>query len=163
VLDQVNSINDLGFIMFMDEKMNFPEHVNVIVGKAFTILGFIRRLSFELRDPYTLKSLYTSLVCLKLEYASCVWSPFYEVRVCKVERVQRRFIRYGLRSLGWTDIYDLPPYEYRCALLCLETLVKSIACIMFIFDILSGITGIMNRFLPQCASLTRSLVCSISF
>jgi hypothetical protein len=65
------------------------------------------------------------------------------VRVDKVERVLRRFIRYALRSLGWTDTYDLPPYEHRCALLGLDTLVKrgSIACIMFIFD---GLSGRMN-------------------
>jgi hypothetical protein len=44
---------------------------DVIVGKAFAMLGFIRRLSFEFRDPYmyTLRSLYTSLICSKLEYA----------------------------------------------------------------------------------------------
>jgi hypothetical protein len=109
--------------------------------KAFAMLGFIRiRLSFEFRDPYNLKSLYTSLVRSKLENASCVWSPFYDVHVDKVERVQRRFIRYALRGLDWTDTYDLPPYKHWCALLRLETLVKrrSIACIMFKFDILSG-------------------------
>jgi hypothetical protein len=32
--------------------------------------------------------------------ASCLWSPFYDVRVDKVERVQMRFIRYALRGLG---------------------------------------------------------------
>jgi hypothetical protein len=86
VLDRVSSINDLGVIM--DEKMTFSEHIDVMVGKAFAMLGFIRRLSLEFRDPYTLRSLYTSLVRRKLEYASCVWSPFYDVRVDKVERVQ---------------------------------------------------------------------------
>jgi hypothetical protein len=101
VLDRVSSINDLGVIM--DEKMNFSEHVDVMVGKDFAMLGFIRRLSFELRDPYTLMSLYTSLVLPKLEYARCVWKIFYEIHVDKVERVQRRFIRYALRGLGWTD------------------------------------------------------------
>jgi hypothetical protein len=62
------------------------------------------------------------------------------VCVDKVERVQRRFIRYALRDLGWTEIYDLPPYEHSCALLRLDTLVKrrSLACIMFIFDVLGG-------------------------
>jgi hypothetical protein len=83
VLGQVSSINDLWVIM--DEKMNFSEHVDVTVGKAFAMLGFIRRLLFEFKDAYTLKSLYTSLVCPKLEYASCVWSPFYD-----------------MRGLGWT-------------------------------------------------------------
>jgi hypothetical protein len=138
LLDRISSINDLGVIM--DEKMNFSEHIDVMVGKAFAMLGFIRRLSFEFRDPYTLRSLYTSLVRPKLKYASSVWSPFYEVCVNKVERVQRKFIRYALRGLCWTDIYNLPPYELMCALLRLDTLMKrrSIVCIMFIFDILSG-------------------------
>jgi hypothetical protein len=56
----------------MDEKMTFSEHVDVMVAKAFVMLGFIRRLSLDFRDPYTLKSLFTFLVCPKLEYASCV-------------------------------------------------------------------------------------------
>jgi hypothetical protein len=58
----------------MNEKMTFLEHVDVMVANAFAMLGFIRRLSF--RDPYTLKSLYTSLLRPKLEYVSCVWNPF---------------------------------------------------------------------------------------
>jgi hypothetical protein len=66
VLDRVNYINNLGVII--DEKMNFSEHIDVMVGKAFAMLGFIRRLSFEFRDPNTLRSLYTSLVRPKLEY-----------------------------------------------------------------------------------------------
>jgi hypothetical protein len=59
VLDQVSSINDFGVIM--DEKMTFLEHVDVMVAKAL-----------DFRDPYTLKFLYTSLLCPKLEHASCV-------------------------------------------------------------------------------------------
>jgi hypothetical protein len=121
--------------------MTFSEHLDVMVSKSFAMLGFIRRLSLEFRDPYSLKSLYnTSLVRPKLEYTSWVWNPLYDVRVNRVERVQRRFIRYALRGLGWTDMHDLPPYEDRCALLHLDTLTKrrSIACVMFIFDVLSG-------------------------
>jgi hypothetical protein len=54
--------------------------------------------------------------------------------------VHRRFIRYALRGMSLTDMHDLQPYEDRCALLHLDTLTKrrSIACEMFIFDILSG-------------------------
>jgi hypothetical protein len=44
------SINDLGVIM--DEKMNFLEHVDVMVGKVFPILRFMRILSFNFKDPY---------------------------------------------------------------------------------------------------------------
>jgi hypothetical protein len=63
VLDRVNSY-DLRVII--DERINFLEHIDVMVGKAFAMLGFIRRLSFEFRDPYTLKCLCTSLVRTKL-------------------------------------------------------------------------------------------------
>jgi hypothetical protein len=127
VLDRVGSINDLEVIM--DEKMTLPEHVNA---KAFAMLGFIRRLSLEFRDPCTVKSLYTSLVRPKPKYASSVWSSFYNFRVDRVERV--------CVVWGWTDIHDLPPYEDRCALLHFDTLTKrrSIACMMFIIDVLSG-------------------------
>jgi hypothetical protein len=45
----------------MDETVNFSEHVGIMLGKTFALLGFISRLSFELGDPYTLKSLYMSL------------------------------------------------------------------------------------------------------
>jgi hypothetical protein len=80
--------------------MTFLEHVVVMVAKVFAMLGFIRRLSLEFRDSYNLKSLYTSLVRPKLEHASFVWYPFYDVGVDKVKRVQRRFIRYALSGLG---------------------------------------------------------------
>jgi hypothetical protein len=96
VLDRVSSINDLVVIMY--EKMTFSDHVDVMVAKVFAMLGFISRLSLEFRDSYTLKSIYTSLVCPKLKYASCVCNPFYSVRVDRVERVQMRSIRYALRG-----------------------------------------------------------------
>jgi hypothetical protein len=56
VLDRVSSINNLGVIM--DEKTTFSENVDVMVAKAFAMLGFIRRLLLEFRDLYTLKSLW---------------------------------------------------------------------------------------------------------
>jgi hypothetical protein len=40
VFDGVNSINDLGVIM--EEKFTFSEHVDFMVAKAFSMLGFIR-------------------------------------------------------------------------------------------------------------------------
>jgi hypothetical protein len=33
----------------MDEKMTFSEHVDVMIAKAFAILGLIRRLSLDFR------------------------------------------------------------------------------------------------------------------
>jgi hypothetical protein len=138
ILDRVDSINDLGVLM--DSKMSFTGHIDVTVGKALAMLGFVKRLSYEFRDPYTLKTLYVFLVRPKLEYASCVWRPFYGAHLDRMERVQRKFVRYALYGLGWTDMCDLPPCVDRCALIRFETLAerRANACVMFIFYILFG-------------------------
>jgi hypothetical protein len=56
VVERLSSTNDLGVIM--DEKMIFSKHVDVMVAKAFAMLGFITRLSLEFTDRHTLKSLW---------------------------------------------------------------------------------------------------------
>jgi hypothetical protein len=49
ILGRIDSINDLGVIM--DSKMPFTGHIEVTVGKALAMLGFVKRLSCEFRDP----------------------------------------------------------------------------------------------------------------
>jgi hypothetical protein len=139
----------------MDSKMSFTGHIDVTVGKALAMLGFVKRLPCEFLDPYNLKTLYISLVHRKLEYASCV--PFYGAHIDRIERVQRKFVRYALRGLRWTDMCNLPPYGDRCALIRLETLAerRANACVMFIFDILSGRVNSSNLL----GALMSSLVC----
>jgi hypothetical protein len=107
-LDRVSSINDLGVIM--DEKITFSEHVDFMVAKALAMLGFIRRLSSEFRDPYTLKYLYMSLVRPKMEYASCVWNQFYDVRVDFIFNIY--FILDLFDQLFLKKSNTLQPYAY---------------------------------------------------
>jgi hypothetical protein len=71
--------------VIMDSKISFAEHVDIAVGKALAKLGFVKRMSSEFRDPYTIKTLYVSLVRLKVEYASCPWRPFYDAHVNRIE------------------------------------------------------------------------------
>jgi hypothetical protein len=49
ILGRVDSINDLGVIM--DSRMSFTGHIDVTVGRALTMLGFVKRLSLQFRDP----------------------------------------------------------------------------------------------------------------
>jgi hypothetical protein len=44
----------------MNEKMTFSEHVDVMVAKAFAILGFIRRQEIYQRSIYSKVSLHVS-------------------------------------------------------------------------------------------------------
>jgi hypothetical protein len=73
----------------MDIKVSFTGHIDVTVGRTLAMLEFLKRLYCKFRDPYTLKTLYVSLVRPKLEYASCVWWPFYGAYIDRIERVQR--------------------------------------------------------------------------
>lgn len=134
----MTSICDLGVII--DEKLKFNEHIGVTAAKAFSALGFIRRHAADFTDIYALKILYCSLVRSILEYAAPLWCPYYSTLILKIERVQRRFIRFALRNLPWNDPVHLPPYPDRCRLIGLETLSQrpvSMQCV-FIFDIIQG-------------------------
>lgn len=137
-LDRVNTINDLGVII--DSKLKFNEHINIITAKAFSVLGFVRRNTQLFHDVYTLKTLYCSLVRSILEHAACVWSPYHTTLEIRIEKVQRSFIRYALRSLPWNDPQNLPHYESRCKLIDLETLSRRRTKLkqMFVFDLITG-------------------------
>jgi hypothetical protein len=71
----------------------------------------------------------------KLEYASCVWRPFYGAHIDRLELVQKKLVRYALRGLGWTDMFDLLPYVDRCALIRLEPgdVLMHALCLYLIF------------------------------
>ena len=56
-LETVSEHSDLGVIM--DPRLRFDRHVNAIVCKARSMLGFIKRWSKEFKDPYVTKLLYT--------------------------------------------------------------------------------------------------------
>jgi hypothetical protein len=69
----------------MDSKMSFAGHIDVTVGRILAMIGVVKRLSCEFRDPYTLKTLYVSVVRSKLQYANCVRRPFYGAHINRIE------------------------------------------------------------------------------
>ena len=94
-----------------------------------------------------------------------VWSPHYEVDICRIESIQPRFLRFTLRNLLWNDRLILPSYEHRLKLLNLPTLKKhrDYLTISFICKIINGEFDcplILNRL--NFKINTRNL-CSIQF
>ena len=65
------------------------------------MLGFLKRNSAECTDPYTLITLFNSLVRTHLEYCCIVWNPIYTSHSIRLEKVQRNFTRYVFFKLGW--------------------------------------------------------------
>jgi hypothetical protein len=85
----VCSITDLGVIL--DSKLSLESTLILSSTKV----------------PYTLKVLYVTYVCYKLEYANCVWQPFYVTNINRIERIQKKFIKHALRQFRWNVNLDL--------------------------------------------------------
>lgn len=138
-LNRASYIRDLGVLC--DRELNFRLHIDNIISRANSALGFVKRWSKEFSNPYVTKSLYMSFVRPLLEYASQVWSPHHTIHIHRIEAIQRRFIRFALRGLGWSDIYNLPPYEDRLRLINLQPLYvrREIADVIFIHQLITGV------------------------
>lgn len=138
-VDRVETFFDLG--VYIDVKVNFNKHLDYIISKAMSRLGFIRRWSKEFYDPYVIKSLYCSLVRPILEYCSEVWCPRYTTHIARIESVQKQFLLYALRRLRWENRLQLPSYKSRLMLIDLTTLEKrrTISNILFMVKLLQNI------------------------
>jgi hypothetical protein len=100
----------------------FSENLRLFQG----FWGFLNTILVEFRLCHSDVRLFSQCLC-GLYKSYCPWA-FWTI------------VWYALRSLDWTNIFNLPPHEHRYTLLRLDTLVnrRSITCIMLIFDIQSG-------------------------
>lgn len=137
-LERVQSICDLG--VTIDSKLKFNEHIAIITTKAYSVLGFVHRNASNFTDIYALKALFCTLVRSILEYAAPVWSPFQLTQVLRIERIQKKFLRFALRHLPWRDPDNLPHYPERCQLIDLEVLSARRIKLqrLFIFDLINS-------------------------
>ena len=92
--------------------MTFKHHMDATISRANSMLGLIKRFGKEFSDPYVTKSLYCSLVRSIIEYGSIVWMPAFTVDVKRIESIQKQFLIFCLRNLGWADRFHLPPYRH---------------------------------------------------
>lgn len=106
---RVSDIRDLG--VHLDSKLTFVNHIDMIAKKASSALGFIIRNASIFKTMKTLKVLYCAYVRSHLEYASQVWNPNYAVHSQRLERIQKKFIRY----LGYKFKIPRSKYIVRCA------------------------------------------------
>lgn len=137
VLERKNVIRDLGVLF--DTKLSFKQHIDMIVNSGHARLGFVKRIVKELNDPYLIKNMYSTLVRPTLEYANVIWSPYREVDKKKIESVQKQFLLFALRHLGFTG-YHLPTYVSRLLLLDMTTLScrRDLSSCLLAFDLLTG-------------------------
>lgn len=92
-LKRVYDVKDLGF--YLTPTLSFDNHINIIIGRALKVLGFIKRNTKLFTSVPCLRSLYFSLVRSILEYGIVVWQPYLARDQLRIERVQNRFLSYA--------------------------------------------------------------------
>lgn len=90
-LRELSEIKDLG--VTFDSKLKFDRHIDQIVKKSYSMLGFIMRTTSNFNNHSCLQFLYNSLVRSRLEYNSFIWNPYQLTYKLKIERVQRKYTR----------------------------------------------------------------------
>lgn len=97
-LTRKTTIKDLGILF--DEKLTFRDHYDYIINKCNKLLGFIARITKDFKNPSSFLLLYFSMIRSILEYNSIIWSPFYDIHINRIERVQNNCLRMLTCRLG---------------------------------------------------------------
>lgn len=84
---RTSTAKDLG--IYFDEELTFKKHYDYIIGKSYRLLGFITRITKEFKKPSSVLHLFNSLIRSVLEYASPIWSPYYDVHTDRIEGVEK--------------------------------------------------------------------------
>ncbi len=121
-LTRVSDITDLGVVF--DEKLSFIKHIDHICNSSMKLLGLIFRTCRSFSDINALKMIYFSYVRSKLEYCSIVWNPIYKNHTQKIEKIQRKFLKYLCFKVD--GIY--PEQGIENYILCNRFDVKSLSC-----------------------------------
>ena len=104
VIKQVDSIKYLGVII--DKKITWSQQVDKIALKANRVRGFlyrnIKHCSLDIKDRC-----YKIFIQPILEYASIIWSPYYDKYINKLEAVQRRMARFVCNEYGFVSVTKL--------------------------------------------------------
>ena len=140
VFERVNEQRDLGVIV--DSKMNFNNHINTIVNRARSILGFIKRFCYDIKNPDTLKTLFYALVQSVLEYGSVVWMPYQHNWIDTIESIQKQFTMFALREYpNEENNYHISSYENRLERLGMTKLERRRInfALLFFFDVMNDI------------------------
>ena len=91
ILANVENNPYLGLTIAKDQK--WSTHIDNISKKASSTLGFIQR-NLKKCPTECKKTAYVALVRSTLEYGATIWDPYIEKDVSKLEKIQRKAVRF---------------------------------------------------------------------
>lgn len=164
VLDRPEFVKDLGVIF--DSKLTFSKHIEECVAGAYKCLGFILRNSRDFKSLPTLRLLFITFVRSKLEYASIVWNPNYNIHITLLEKVQRRFFKSATFILeGNYPIRGTPQELFLSKFDMCSLLRRRVMCtIIFLYKIINNkincpsITSLIKYRVPRLTARTSNIL-----
>ena len=88
----------------MDDTLSFHNHIDKVCAEVKKYSGLLMR-TFSTRDPYIMKTLWSSIIQPRLDYCSQLWSPHKAGDIQKLENLLRSF------TSKITSITHLPPWD----------------------------------------------------
>ena len=158
LLPRSESVIDLG--VTFDCNLSFRDHVAITEARAVKSMGFIIRNSRDFSNPETLITLFNSLVRSRLEYASIIWSPTYDVHIDTLENILRKFLKFTCFKLD--GVYPCIGYPQslllqRFGLSSLESRRKY-ASVLFLYKLINAhidcpdLLGKINLSVPRLSA-----------
>ena len=98
ILDFVDSEKDLGVLV--TTKLSWQDQTMAVYSKASSRLGLVRRTCHFVQCPRQKCVLYLSLVRSLYEHASIIWRPCSDNLIGKLEKVQKRAVKWILSEQG---------------------------------------------------------------
>lgn len=103
-LSEVDEYKYLG--LWFTNNLSWSKHIDVVTNKALRKLFFLRR-SLKLSTPSVRFLAYQSIISPMLEYAVPIWDPYTKSSSSKLERIQKKVVRYIYNSYGRSSITEL--------------------------------------------------------
>ena len=111
IIDYSLQQRDLGIIM--NAKLNFQDHHQAIITKAYQLLGLTKRSCHFVTDKKRRRSLYLAMVRSQFEHCCTIWAPKLQNDIDKFEKVQKRAIKWILRQ-EYYSYSNISTYYSKC-------------------------------------------------
>ena len=111
IIDYSLQERDLGIIM--NGKLSFEDHHQAIISKAYQFLGLTKRSCYFVTDKKRRRALYLAMVRSQFEHCSTIWAPKLQNEIDKLEKVQKRAIKWILRQ-EYCSYSNITTYYSKC-------------------------------------------------
>ena len=154
VIDNVNNLKDLGIIM--SSNCSFEQHIIELRKRCTGLCGWILR-TFSSIESTVMMTLFKSLVVLRLDYGSLLWSPTKIHQIIMIEKIQKAFTKHlkGFSSFSYQErLSNLKIYSLQRR--------RDRYIVIYVWKILENLVPNLVKPLQFYVSDRRGRLCSVS-